>query len=120
MSLKSISCACKLRPEVHGEFVIFSGAVYYTFSRDQNAGQLAYEVANYDPEKPICLCADFNVNPMAWVLAQVHEDDGIKKVYAIDEIFTSDVIEPLRHQHDIKVPDQPTASLLLKFVLVEC
>ena len=36
---------------------------------------------------------------------------------AIDEIFTSDVIEPLRHQHDINVPHETnptTASLLLK------
>ncbi len=33
---------------------------------------------------------------------------------AIEAIFDSEVIEPLRHQHYLNVPDEPTASLLLK------
>lgn len=43
----------------------------------------------------------------------------LELIDAIDEIFTSDVIEPLRHQHDINVPDEPTASLLLKPAWIE-
>ena len=43
----------------------------------------------------------------------------LELIDAIDEIFTSDVIEPLRHQHDINVPDQPSASLLLKPAWIE-
>ena len=38
---------------------------------------------------------------------------------AIETIFTSNVIEPLRHQHDLNVPNEPTASLLLKPAWIE-
>ena len=38
---------------------------------------------------------------------------------AIDVIFDSQVIEPLRHQHDLKVPNEPNASLLLKPAWIE-
>lgn len=38
---------------------------------------------------------------------------------AIEAIFVSEVIEPLRHQHDIQVPNEPTASLLLKPAWIE-
>lgn len=75
--------------ELMGEFVLFEGAVYYCFNRELNAGQYAYKVAQYDPEKPIGLCCDFNVDPMAWELMQVRirPEDGLKEVCFIDEIF---------------------------------
>lgn len=74
--------------EIGGEFVVFEGQVYYTFNRHHNAGDLAFKVAQYNPDKPLCLCCDFNVDPMAWIMAQVKErDDGLKEVYFIDEIF---------------------------------
>lgn len=38
---------------------------------------------------------------------------------AIEAIFDSEVIEPLRHQHDINVPDESSASLLLKPAWIE-
>ena len=38
---------------------------------------------------------------------------------AIDKIFTTNVIEPLRHQHDLNVPNEPSASLLLKPAWIE-
>lgn len=40
-------------------------------------------------------------------------------INAIQEIFDSEVIEPLRHQHDLIVPNEPTASLLLKPAWIE-
>lgn len=74
--------------EIMGEFVIFQGAVYYTFNRNHNAGDLAFKVAVYDPSKPLSLCCDFNVNPMAWVVAQTYtRANGIKEVRVIDEIY---------------------------------
>lgn len=74
--------------ELMGEFVLFQGAVYYTFSRTHNAGDLAFQLANYNPDLPICLCCDFNVDPMAWVLAQVHyRSDKLKEIRFIDEIY---------------------------------
>ena len=40
-------------------------------------------------------------------------------INAIDVIFDSDVVEPLRHQHDIHVPNEPSASILLKPAWIE-
>ena len=77
--------------EIGGEFVLFQGAVYYTFNRIHNAGELALKVAQYDHNLPIGIAADFNVNPMAWVLTQmVTRNDGLKEVRAFDEIFLKD------------------------------
>lgn len=74
--------------EIHGRFVIFQGAVYYTFNRKENAGDYAFKVANYDPRLPIGLCCDFNVDPMAWTLVQVGKtQQGLDEVRAFDEIF---------------------------------
>lgn len=75
------------RQELYGELVVFEGAVYYTFTRKDNAGELAFKFANYDPNRPIVLCCDFNVNPLAWVLAQVHDNGPMKEVMVIDELF---------------------------------
>ena len=78
-----------MQQELMGEFVVFEGAVYYTFDRRMNAGDEAYKVTQYDPLKPIGLCCDFNIDPMAWVLIQTgtNEQTGMEEVYVIDEIF---------------------------------
>ncbi len=74
--------------EIHGEFVLFGGSVYYCFDRNKNAGDLAFKLAQYDPSKPIALCCDFNVDPMAWVIAQIHiNNQNLKEVRVIDEMF---------------------------------
>lgn len=74
--------------EIQGEFVIFQGAVYYTFNRKDCAGDYAFKVAVYNPRLPISLCADFNIDPMAWVIAQTHTtSDGLKEIRVIDEIY---------------------------------
>lgn len=77
--------------ELAGEFVLFQGSVYYTFNRKENAGDLAFRVANYDKTKPIALCCDFNVNPMAWTLVQIYtRPDDLKEVRVFDEIYIKD------------------------------
>jgi hypothetical protein len=78
-----------MQQELMGQFVIFEGAVYYTFNRQHNAGDLAFKVAQYNPLEPLWLCCDFNVDPMAWVIAQpgINEQSRLKEVYVIDEIF---------------------------------
>jgi hypothetical protein len=74
--------------ELLGEFVLFNGSVYYCFNRNHNAGDLAFKLAQYDPNRPIALCADFNVDPMAWVLAQFYTNsNNLKEVRVFDEIF---------------------------------
>jgi hypothetical protein len=85
------------RQEIHGEFVIFEGQVYYTFNRLENAGDYAFKVCQYDPKKPIGLCCDFNVDPMAWVIVQTGKNakTGLEEVYVIDEIFIRNTDTPL-------------------------
>jgi hypothetical protein len=75
--------------ELLGEFVIFEGAVYYTFNRHENAGDLAFEVAQYNPAVPLRLCFDFNVDPFAVVITQFRKKPGtdLNQVVVIDEIF---------------------------------
>lgn len=78
-----------MKQELMGEFVIFEGAVYYTFDRRYNAGDLAFKVAQYDKNNPIWLCCDFNIDPMAWVVVQpgINTQTKLKEIYAVDEIF---------------------------------
>lgn len=78
-----------MQQELLGQFVIFEGAVYYTFNRTQNAGDLAFKVAQYNPDLPLCLTCDFNIDPMAWVVAQIgiNQQTKLKEIYFIDEIY---------------------------------
>lgn len=61
---------------------------------ESTVGQQCFEnfsmVANvsgeieYDENLPLRLCCDFNVEPMAWCIAQIHPND---EVHFIDEIY---------------------------------
>jgi len=74
--------------EIYGEFVIFEGAVYYTFNRHENAGDLAFKVAQYDPRKPINLAWDFNVDPGTAVVCQYNKtQNGLNQIVVVDEIY---------------------------------
>lgn len=55
-----------------------SGLVFYAFSDILNVREVQYR-----PELPLLVGSDFNVDPMAWVVAQVVGDD----VHVIDELF---------------------------------
>lgn len=102
------------RQELHGEIVVFEGAVYYTFSRKENAGDYAFEVAQYKHDMPIWLCCDFNVDPMAWVITQPgFNKDGLKSVFAIDEIYlrNSNTIEAC-HEFKERYPDHVSGLVL--------
>jgi hypothetical protein len=78
-----------MQQELMGEFVIFEGAVYYTFNRAHNAGDLAFKLAQYNPSVPLWIGADFNIDPMAWVVMQpgVNKETKLKEVYVIDELY---------------------------------
>lgn len=70
--------------QMGGEWVTVSGLVFHSFS-DENIIPIGY-----DPDKPLIVGSDFNVNPMAWVIAQPTSTieriptDGID---VVDEIF---------------------------------
>lgn len=80
------------------EWVGTSGLVYFAFS-DANIGNVAY-----NPNKPLIVGSDFNVSPMAWVLAHPRtsmyrlEQDGIE---VFDEIYeeNTNTLETLRLLH---------------------
>lgn len=40
----------------------------------------------YNPNLPVCLCCDFNVDPMVWTIAQIHPGEML---HFIDEIYLS-------------------------------
>lgn len=67
------------RQEVLGEYLDQNaGAVYYAY--DETAHD--HDDLPYNPHAPLAVCMDFNIDPMAWVLAQ----HGNGKVRALDEI----------------------------------
>lgn len=66
------------RQEVLGEYLDQnSGAVYHAWDEKRHE-----EALRFNPSVPLSLCMDFNIDPMAWILAQ--QVSG--KVYALDEL----------------------------------
>lgn len=57
-----------------------SGLVYYAFDRENIRDW------RYDPSLPLIVGSDFNVSPMAWVIAQMHG----KEINVFDEIWMKD------------------------------
>lgn len=55
------------------------GAIFYSFTDERNVSSSV----KYNPSLPLIIGSDFNVNPMAWVLCQIHGD----RLLVIDEIF---------------------------------
>jgi phage terminase large subunit len=71
------------RQEIGAEFISFKGGVYHAFCK-KNVVDHIYE----DISRPLILCCDFNVNPMAWVICQREKgQDGRDVIHVIDEIF---------------------------------
>lgn len=68
-----------------------SGLCFYAFSKS-NIDQSVI----YDPNKPIIVGSDFNVNPMCWVLCQKQENGDL---LVFDEIFirNTNTAETLEH-----------------------
>lgn len=53
--------------EYGGEFVAFSGRVYYCYREDYHVGNYRH---SYNPKRPLVLCFDFNVAPGTAVILQ--------------------------------------------------
>jgi len=66
------------RMRYDGEFLASEGLVFSSFNYEYNVRPVIY-----DPQKPILVGTDFNVNPMCWVLA--HRNGDFLEVF--DEIF---------------------------------
>jgi len=61
---------------------VFSGKAYYAFDRKIHVTE---EEMKIDRARPVMLCCDFNVSPMAWMVAQI-------KRYSGDSVFQDEVI----------------------------
>lgn len=70
------------RQEFEASFETMAGRVYYAFDRDIHLGDYAF-----DPSLPIWVCQDFNVDPMATVIAQPQRNG---EVWCVDEIYQHD------------------------------
>lgn len=62
-----------------GQFVnLTKGTVYYAFKKDKHHQKTNI---NFDPTLPICICVDFNVNPMSWVIVQFRSRTDIRILF---------------------------------------
>jgi hypothetical protein len=74
------------RQEVLGEYLdMYGGAVYRSFD-----GQLHVARGTYNPSLPLIWSLDFNINPMASIIAQCDEAYGRKRVHVLQEIVLPD------------------------------
>lgn len=68
--------------QIKGNWVEAGGLAYHSF------GEHSKRACAYDPHRSIIVGSDFNVNPMAWVLAQMVDlPDGTKGIQVFDEIW---------------------------------
>ena len=62
-----------------------SGGIFHAFDKEFNVRPCVY-----DPNLPLIVSSDFNVDPMAWVLIQEHGNEA----WVIDEIWVRDTNTP--------------------------
>lgn len=72
--------------QIRGMWEESTGAMFYAFSEVLNVRR---DIV-YDPKKPLLIGSDFNVNPMAWVVAQEQGDE----VWVLDEVWLRDTNTP--------------------------
>ena len=61
-----------------------AGAIYSKFSERYNVSPYV----SYNPDKPIVVGSDFNVDPMGWVLGQEYTNRrGVKEFHVFDELY---------------------------------
>ena len=79
------------KQEFEASFETMSGRVYYAFDRNIHVGQ--YE---FDPNLPVIVGVDFNVDPMTAVILQQRPDG---EVWLVDEIY-------LRNSNTVELCDE--------------
>jgi len=73
------------REQFEAEWETASGLVYYAFDRKLNVRPCCY-----DPTLPIHVGSDFNMNPMAWELAQDKPGSQQTRLEVFDELYVRD------------------------------
>lgn len=62
-----------------------SGAIFYGFVEALNVREVTYE-----PDLPLVIGSDFNVDPMAWIIGQIHGDErdvSKQEFHVLDEVW---------------------------------
>jgi hypothetical protein len=72
--------------EYRGDFVSYGGQLYYAFEDEVINDQVAKRNLN----ELLYLSCDFNKNPMAWVLGQIDNLEGRKRLKVVDQITIMD------------------------------
>jgi len=67
-----------------------SGAIFYAFDNVLNVRE-----CQYDPSLPLVIGSDFNVDPMAWVIGQIHGDMAQKGRYGTPDETEFHVLDEL-------------------------
>lgn len=81
------------------------GSIFYNFDQSLDVDPSV----KYDPDKPIIVGSDFNIDPMAWVLCQEHGSKEGIKLHVFDELFirstnTPATLDALDRRIDVKPP----------------
>lgn len=89
----------KLSPEDYREQYLAkwenaSGLVYYAFSEAN-----LFDDNRYDPDEPLLISSDFNVNPMCWVICQGKYRGIQKELRVLDEIVLKNTCTEETLQH---------------------
>ena len=69
------------RQEYEASFETATGRVYYAFDRKENIKEKEFDI-----NRPVILCTDFNVEPMKWAIIQNYGLDD----YVVDEVVKYD------------------------------
>jgi len=78
-SLKESYDPQMLEAYLNGQFVnLLRGRVYYAYNEEQHRLPIDLPI---DPTLPLCVCVDFNVNPMAWVVLQFRSRYDIRVLF---------------------------------------
>lgn len=67
------------REQYEASWETIGGLIFHAFSEVFNVGEV-----QYDPSLPLIIGSDFNVDPMAWVIAQRR---GENELHVLDELF---------------------------------
>lgn len=78
-SLKESYDPLMLEAYLNGQFINMQrGRVYYTYDADRHKLKTNIPL---DPTLPLCVCVDFNVNPMAWVVLQFRSRHDVRVLF---------------------------------------
>lgn len=76
--------------QLNASWLSATGRIFHAFDRDYNLRS-----CSFDPDAPLIVGADFNVNPMAWTFGHIREAENGKPIMeTFDELWMRDANTP--------------------------